>query len=234
MDSQQLRGHVKEVVATLHFAWISMKPELLDTYRRLAMDSSPATRGIRTPLDMPMHDLVTGTMIRPSEMQRHVLDRVAPSFLAAIQSIAEDELNGRFGNHASIYSRIEQSVRVGLIDRQLASNAHYWRIVRNVLAHGGGVISQRTEQEVNDLHADGKILFDKFIFWGALLDAGHNDIPDAVLVPLIDSAVANPHDPAEECPEINVLSGNKIQIGLADLLAAGDVWASMIQNVCGR
>jgi hypothetical protein len=234
MDSLKLKEQVRDVVSTLAFAWTSMKPHYMQTVHQLALDSSPATRHIKAPLDTPVNDLVTGTMIRPSEMQNHVLDRVIPSLLPSIQSIGEDLLNDHFANVSSIYSRIEDAVAAGSIDRPLASKAHYWRITRNVLAHGGGIISPRTEWEVMDLFAAKTILFDHFLFWGPLLDAGHRDIPDAVPVPIIDAAVANPQTPGAQCQPINIRAGNRIQIGLADLLAAGEVWADMVHLVCGR
>ena len=140
MDSLKLQEHVKEVVSTLAFAWTSTKPAYMQTVHQLALDSSPATRNINAPFDLPVHDLVTGTMIRPSEMQNHILDRVVPSLLPAIQSIAEDLLNEHFGNTPSIKSRIEEAVTSGSLDRPLASKAHYWRITRNVVAHGGGFL----------------------------------------------------------------------------------------------
>jgi hypothetical protein len=234
MDSLKLKEQVKDVASTLAFAWTSMKPHYMQTIHQLALDSSPATRHIKAPFDLPVHDLVTGTMIRPSEMQSHVLDRVIPSLLPSIQSIAEDLLNDHFGNTTSIYSRIEDAVASGLLDRPLASKAHYWRITRNVLAHGGGVISARVEREIADLFAAKKILFNQFHFWGPLLDAGHRDIPDAVPVPIIDAAVANPHSPGAHYQVVDAKAGNKIQIGLGDILAAGEVWADIIHVVCGR
>jgi len=234
MDSLKLQEHVKEVVSTLAFAWTSTKPAYLQTVHQLALDSSPATRNINAPFDLPVHDLVTGTMIRPSEMQNHILDRVVPSLLPAIQSIAEDLLNEHFGNTPSIKSRIEEAVTSGSLDRPLASKAHYWRITRNVVAHGGGIISARVESEIIDLLAAKKILFNQFQFWGPLLDAGHRVIPDAVPVPIIDAAVANPHTPGENCQVIDAKAENKIQIGLGDILAAGEVWADIIHVVCGK
>ncbi len=209
MESQRLREQVKEV-------------------------SSPATRHVQAPFDAPVHDFVTGTMIRPSEMQSNVLDRVIPSVLPSIQSVAEDVLNDHFGNSSKISSRIEDATTSGVIDRQLASKAHYWRITRNVLAHGGGIISPRVEREVRDLLAANKVLFNQFLFWGPLLDAGHRDIPDAVHVPIIDAAVGNPANPGTQCQPIAIVAGNKIQIGLADLLAASEVWATVIHTVSGR
>jgi hypothetical protein len=234
METQKLREQVRDVVSTLAFAWTSLKPHYLQTIHQLALNSSPATRHIQAPLDTPVHDLVTGTMIKPSEMQNHVLDRVIPSVLPSIQSIAEDVLNDHFGNNSSIYSRIEDATASGVVDRQSANKAHYWRITRNVLAHGGGIISFRVEREVKDLLLANKILFNQFLFWGPLLDAGHRDIPDAVHVPIIDAAVANPQNPGTQCQPIAIVAGNKIQIGLADLLAASEVWAAVIHIVTGR
>jgi hypothetical protein len=234
MESQKLREQVIDVVSTLAFAWTSLKPHYLQTVHQLALNSSPATRHIQAPLDAPVHDLVTGTAIKPSEMQNHVLDRVVPSVLPSIQSIAEDVLNDHFGSTASIFSRIEDAAASGVIDRQLASKAHYWRITRNVLAHGGGIISPRVEREVRDLLQANKVLFNQFLFWGPLLDAGHRDIPDAVPVPIIDAAVADPQNPGTQCQPIAIVAGNKIQIGLADLLAAGEIWATVIHTVSGQ
>jgi len=225
---------VKDVVSTLSFAWTSLKPHYLQTVHQLALNSSPSTRHVQAPLDAPVHDLVTGTMIRPSEMQNHVLDHVIPSVLTSIQSVAEDVLNDHFGNNSKISSRIEAATASGVIDRQLASKEHYCIITRNVLAHGGGIISSRVEHEVRDLLAANKVLFNQFLFWGPLLDAGHRDIPDAVPVPIIDAAVGDPQNPGTQCQPKAIVAGNKIQIGLADLLAASEIWATVIHTVSGR
>jgi len=163
-------------------------------------------------------------------MQAYLLAKVVPSFLPGIQSIAEDELNGQFGGTANIYSRIEGAVANGAIDRSLASRAHYWRITRNIVAHGNGVISPRTVSEVNMLARKGEVLFNLFIFWGPLLNAGHEGMP----VPIVERAVAQPNQPDPSSKSVAIVAGNTIAIGLADLLAAGDTWADVVKGVCGR
>lgn len=230
MDSAQLRERVREVVSTLSFAWTTLKPEFLHTVHRMALVSSPATASFDPPLDPPVHDLVTNSQIRSSEMQGHLLARVVPSFLPAIQSIAEDELNDHFGGVASIYSRIESAVASGAIDRVLASRAHYWRITRNILAHGNGVISSRVVSEANNLAQKSEILFTSLVFWGPLLDAGQGGVP----VPIVERAVAQPDQPEPSSKSVAIVAGNIISIGLADLLAAGDTWADVVKGVCGR
>lgn len=234
MDSVKLKEEIKDIVSTIAFAWTSTKPSYLQTVHRLALQSSPKTAHMEAPFDAPVKDLVTGAKLRPSVMQQHLLDKVIPSVLPSIQAIAEDLLNDHFQDTASIFVRIESLVTDNVIDRQLASSAHYWRMARNILAHGGGIVSKRVENEAKRLYSEFKIQFDRFVFWGPLLDAGHRDIPDAVPVPIIEAAVKEPQTPGENCPKVEILQGAKIKIGLADLLAATEVWAEVIHKVTGR
>ena len=105
------------------------------------------------------------------------------------------------------------------------SRAHYWRIVRNVVAHADGRIDDRTVSEARALLAEGKIDFDRFRFWGPLLDARKGgEVP----VPLVEEAVAKPHDPDDRGIEISMSNGEQVSIGLADLLAAADTWAQVL------
>lgn len=227
MTSHQFEVWATEIVSTLSFAWTQTKPEMLHTIHRLALASSPATSHIDAPFDIPVHDLVTNTQIRPSEMQRHLLSTVVPGFLPSIQAVAEDVLNDSMGGTPSIFTRIENACVLGSIDRSLASRAHHWRIVRNVLAHGGGVISKRTEDEVGDLHARGLIDFTKFNLWGPLIDAGCG----GTLVPIHAEAVSNPTSPTNPIV-IPALEGLRMEIGLGDLLAASKIWSRLIQRIC--
>ncbi len=225
MDSQDFRDLVRRVSSSVAFAWVLLKPELLQTSHQLAIDSWPETRGNRAPFDTPVHDLVMGTQIRPSEMQAHLLDTVVPVTLVAIQSIAEDILEASCGNQLGAFHRIESLVTEARIERDVASAAHYWRIVRNVLAHAQGVIDVATEQEVAGLRSGGQILFDRFKFWGPLLDARQGGVP----VPIVDRAVVAPEQPDPELPYIEIVAGNRLKIGIGDLLAAGNVWGKLIE-----
>ena len=234
MDSVKLGEEIRGIVSTIAFSWTSTKPSYLEAIHRLAMQNSLTTAHINAPFDTPVIDLVTGTEIRPSVMQQHLLDKVIPSVLPSIQAIAEDLLNDHFNDTKGIFSRIEDLVLSNEIDRQLASRAHYWRMARNILAHGGGVVSERIEREAMELRSANKTQFEKFVFWGPLLDAGHRDIPDYVPVPIIRAAVEDPQNPRGSCPEVEILNGNKIEIGLADLLAATEVWVEVIHKVTGR
>jgi hypothetical protein len=158
MDGNALRASVKDVVATLMGSWRMLEPSLLQTFHKLALASSPATKDIPVPEDAPIHDLPLGHVMRPSEMQAHLLTRVIPPMLVAIQALAEDSLNNHYGNERKIKARIEDMVVVGHLTRTLASRAHYWRIVRNVHAHAGGRLDQRTLDEISTLILEGKAL----------------------------------------------------------------------------
>lgn len=225
MDSQEFRDLVRRISSSISFAWVQLKPEMLQTVHQLALDSLPGTRGIRAPLDNPVYDLVMGTQIRPSEMQAHLLNTVVPVTLVAIQSIGEDILEGSCGNQLRAFWRIESLVSEGRINRDVANAAHYWRIVRNVLAHAQGVIDIATEQEVARLRSEGRILFDRFKFWGPLLDAWQGGVP----VPIVDRAALASEQPDPDLPYIEIVAGNRVKIGIGDLLAAGNVWAKLIE-----
>ena len=96
MTGDDFRFLVRASLSTVPFAWLQMRPELLQTYHQLALDSAPSLSGIRAPLDAPVHDLILNTETRPSQMQAHLLDTVVPVMLVAIQSLAEDALEDRY------------------------------------------------------------------------------------------------------------------------------------------
>jgi len=121
MNGTQLRTVVKDVVATLMGSWTMLKPSLLQTFHRLALSTSRKTRGIQVLEDAPIHDLTLGSVMRPSEMQQHLLARVIPPVLVAVQALAEDALNDRFGDQRKISQRIEQLVTAGQLTRNQAS-----------------------------------------------------------------------------------------------------------------
>jgi len=125
MDSQSLRLLTKEIVATLSFAWTMTKPELLQTFHQLALNTSDATRHIRVAPDNPVHDLTTNTQAKPSLMQSYLLEKVVPAILPSIQAISEDLINNHFGDTKSISSRIEDAVSNNKLTRSVASKAHY-------------------------------------------------------------------------------------------------------------
>lgn len=229
MSSDDLRKWSRDIVSSLLFAWTQLKPEMLHTLHKLALATSEKTKHIDPLFDAPVHDLVFGTKIKPSEMQAHLLSKVVPSFLPSIQSIAEDELRSHYGNTASAYDLIESMADSNVIDRKLASRAHHWRIARNIVAHGGGVISKRTEQEVIDLKAKGKVDFSQFLLWGPLLDAGHG----GTLVPLTEKAIADPENPIPIL-NVSITEGSKLPIGMVDLIAATDVWSAVIGKLCDK
>jgi hypothetical protein len=222
MNLDDFRELVRRMASTLSFAWLQMKPELLQTYHQLAIDSSPKLSDIRAPLDAPVHDLAMGTQIRPSEMQAHLLQTIVPVTLVAIQSIAEDVLGNATAPPMNTLRRIAHLVSTGRIDRALASEAHHWRMVRNVIAHAQGVIDSQTETEAAKLLAEGKVSFSRFKLWGALLDAGHGGSP----VPIIDQAVRTLDSGVLS---IEIQAGERVDIGVGDLLAAGKTWASLIE-----
>jgi hypothetical protein len=221
---------VTEVVSTLAFAWTQLKPELLQLVHGLALKTSPATAGIAPPFDPPIHDIVTGAQVRPSEMQEHLLSRVIPVLLLAVQSIAEDALNDHFGTTSKISKRIRDAVRTGHINSFTADRAHHWRLTRNVIAHGDGMISSQTEAEVVGLLAKDEIKFSEFVFWGPTLDAGYG----GVSVPITDAAVRDPGNPGSAAIRTPIKAGRAIAIGLGDLLAAGYVWSDVMKAVCGK
>jgi hypothetical protein len=86
------------------------------------------------------------------------------------------------------------------------------------------VIDVRTVRELNDLRARGIILFDSFKLWGPLLDAGHG----GTLVPVVERAVATPDQPDSALPDVTRAEGNRLSLGVADLLAATEAWARLI------
>lgn len=224
MNGNEFQVLVRTALATLSFAWLQMKPELLQTYHQMALDTTPALKGMRAPFDIPVHDLILNTAIRPSQMQTQLLDVVLPVMLVAIQSLAEDALENTAGPIRNAFERIEGLVRSGRIDRDRASTAHQWRIVRNVVAHAGGMLDRRTVDELTRLSAEGLILFRVFKLWGPLLDAGHG----GTNVPIVDRAVAAPNQPDSSSPDVAFVVGSRLVVGVADLLAASQTWADLI------
>ena len=103
------------------------------------------------------------------------------------------------------------------IDADLASEAHFWRIVRNVVTHGNGTISSRTATEVQRLRAAGEITFTEFALWGPLLDAGHGGVP----VPFTPAAQILPYASGSTARRTQIHAGSQIEIGLGDVLACG-------------
>ncbi len=227
MTSNQYQEYVKEVASTLSFSWLQTKPELLQTYHRLALASSPKTSHIQVPFDIPIHDLILDTQIKPSKLQEFILERLVPSAIVTFQSLAEDIINDKYGNFQSISSRINQAKDNGDISSSLANDAHYWRLTRNIIAHGGGEISSSVEQEIYRLHNNGRISFTEFKFWGKLLDAGHG----GTLVPIIKEAVDDPLNPNQNPIIVAAIAGNRIELGMADLLAAGMTWTKYIKAI---
>ena len=124
MNALELKNLVGDVVTTLHCAYAILSPSFLRTTHQLAVDSMPPHQRIKIPFDTPVVDVLTGAKIKPSEIQKRLLSSVIPSMLAAIQSLAEDELNGLYGN-ASAFKHIETAVKLAKIDRAFASKAHF-------------------------------------------------------------------------------------------------------------
>jgi hypothetical protein len=157
-------------------------------------------------------------------MQDELLTTVVPVTLVAIQSIAEDVLKGTPFGKQRVSDSIESLVKSGKIGRDLASEAHHWRLVRNVIAHAQGVIDQKTVKDLADLKRDGLVTFDRFKVWGPLISDGDGCPP----VPLVARAFSSPRPPDASLPEIEVTLGAQLTVGACDLLAAGEVWAALM------
>lgn len=228
MNGNSLKSEIKNIVSTLNFAWIQTKPSMIHAHHRLALKSSDKTSHISPEYDIPVQDLVSKTVIRPSVMQGYLEYKAIPSILPYIQALAEDSIQEKRPSDKNISQRIESLVHNKRITRELASKAHYWRIVRNIIAHGSNKITKRTESEVNKLFNNGDILFRNFVFWGPLIYIRSDDQIEGSMVPLTDEAVASPQEPNDQCFIIDVTDGETIAIGLADLLAAAEVWAEVI------
>ena len=78
MSPDDFHELVRRMASTLSFAWLQMKPELLQAYHQLAIDGSQKLSGMRAPFDPPVHDQVMGIQIRSSEMQTHLLRAILP------------------------------------------------------------------------------------------------------------------------------------------------------------
>lgn len=229
MIAEDLERHTNEMVASILFAWTMLKPELLQTFHRLALLSSPATATISPPpIDTPVTDVDSGISIRPSEMQQYFIESVIPAMLAGLQSMAEEALNDYFGNSLSISSRLRNLHTSKIIDKDLLNEAHFWRLVRNVSAHGNGTVSQATENEASTLLSKGEINFTEFSLWGPLLDAGHGGVP----VPLTREAQKPPYTSVGS-KKTPILTGNKIEVGLGDVLACGRAWSRVLRATTG-
>ena len=228
MNSNDLRKWVNDLASTLCFSHTILSPSFLQTFHRLAVDSFPATKGLAIPFDNLVQDMITGTKIKPSDMQGHLRQFVYPAIMIAIQSLAEDMLNTYYRDINIISVRIEQAVNENKITRNLASEAHYWRIVRNVIAHGNGEISQCTERDFQKLNSLSKILFTEFILWGPLVKTA-----EGTLAPITDEVVSNPRNPKAKGIITPITESNRLEVGLGDLLAAGTVWADVINLITG-
>ena len=226
MNARDLQRHTDEIVASICFAWTMLKPELLQTFHALALHAIPATSGIAPPplVDTPVRLTDTGIVIRPSDMQRYFVSAVIPTILSGLQAIAENTLNNHFGDGPKIGKRLRALRDARTIDVNLASEAHFWRFVRNVVAHGNGTISAHTVEEVRQLRATGEITFTEFVLWGPLLDAGHGGVP----VPFIPAAQTPPYASGSTAQRTEIRAGNKIEVGLGDVLACGRTWAKVL------
>ncbi len=224
MKATELQQHTEEIVATIDFAWTMIKPELLQTFHSLALQSIPATMGMAPPLlDTPVTAVDMGISLRPSEMQKHLVTAVVPTVLAGLQSIAEETLNNHFGDTSTIAGRLRNLRKNNVINAGLASEAHFWRVVRNVLIHGSGRITQSIESEAQQLRSKGEIGFSEFSLWGPLLEAGRG-IP----VPITPAARTPPYVPGTTAKRTPIIAGRRIEAGLGDVLAAGSMWAQIL------
>jgi hypothetical protein len=224
MNGQELRDHVLRLVSTVGFAETLIGPEMLQTFHRLALQSNPDLRHLEPPFDRPVQHRDTGQDIRPTEMQRILRSDVVPFVLAAIQSVGEDCLRAQYSGR-DIKHLIEQAFDAGDVDRDLASRAHYWRVTRNVLIHNGGQINHQLVEEVQRLRESGWILFDRFVFWGPMVDTA-----EGRQCSLTVEAIQDPSNPDPgQTTEIEV--GNEVRLGLGDLLAASEAWADIVEAV---
>jgi hypothetical protein len=225
MKATELQQYTEEIVVSIAFAWTMIKPELLQTMHALALQSVPATVGMAPPaVDTPVTNVDMGMSLRPSEMQKYLVTAVIPTVLAGLQSIAEETLNDHFGDAPSLAARLRTLRKNNVIDTRLASEAHFWRLVRNVLMHGGGRITQSTENEAQRLLSQGEIDFSEFSLWGPLLEAGHGGVP----VPITPAARTPPYAPGTAAKRTPIVAGQQIGVGLGDVLAAGSVWAEIL------
>src|SRR5688572_22419378 len=102
MKATELQQHTEEIVVSIAFAWTMLKPELLQTFHALALQSTPDTAGMTPPpVDTPIANTDTGISLRPSDMQRHFVTAVIPAVVAGLQSIVEETLNDHFGDAPS-------------------------------------------------------------------------------------------------------------------------------------
>jgi hypothetical protein len=225
MNANDLQRHTDEIVASISFAWAMISPELLQKFHTLVRRATPATSGMPAPpLDTLVTNIDTGIALRPSDMQRYFVSAVIPTVLSGLQAIAEDTLNQHFGNSRTIARRLKALRTARTIDVDLASEAHFWRIVRNVVTHGNGTISPDIEVQVQDLYAAGQITFTEFALWGPFLDARHGGGP----VPLTLAMQAPPYAPGSPAQRTPARAGNHLQMGLGDVLACGRTWAKVL------
>jgi hypothetical protein len=160
-------------------------------------------------------------------MQGYLVTTVIPTVLAGLQSITEETLSDHFGDSPNMAARLRTLRANNTIDDQLVREAHHWRLVRNVLMHGGGQITQQTVDEAGKLHQGGAINFKEFSLWGPLLDAGYG----GVLVPITAAARTPPYAVGTAAKRIQIIAGEHIEVGLGDVLAAGSVWAQILAQV---
>ena len=194
MKATELQQYTEEIVVSIAFAWTMIKPEILQTMHALALQSVPATVGIATPaVDTLVTNVDMGMSLRPSEMQKYLVTAVIPTVLAGLQSIAEETLNDHFGDALTLAARLRTLRQNNVIDARRASEAHFWRLVRNVCMHGGGRITQLTENEAQRLLSQGEINFSEFSLWGPLLEAGHGGVPVPIHSSGEDTALRSGH-----------------------------------------
>jgi hypothetical protein len=229
MNSEQLTQWVKNIASSLCFSHTMLSPKLLQTVHQLAINTSSKLSGIKAPYDPPSVDLVTGTSIRPSEMQENIRSKLFPAFLVSVQSLAEERISEHYGDSKKISRRIEQMVAEGKVSRDLASEAHHWRLIRNVVAHGNGIISESIVSEFQVLTTKGRILFTQFEVWGPLISTGENAV-----APITKEVIQDPRHPKSHANVIKITAGNSVKIGLGDILASGYTWAEFLKSMEGR
>lgn len=220
MNGIQLAEWVKNIVSTLGFSYVLLSPDTLQTMHQAIINSQSETRGIEAPYDQPITDLVAGVSIRPTEMQENIRSRLFPAFFITVQSVAEEEINGYYGDSKNMSQRIKQMVAEKKVPPDLASEAHHWRVIRNVLVHGSGIIRSETVREINALRSKNEISFKQFEIWGPLV--------------IINATVIhNPRHPGSKATAISITAGNNVEVGLGDILASGDVWAEFLRSIKG-
>lgn len=228
MNSQQLREHVRDTVSIVGITGGFLRPEAMRALLQAALNQNadPELRTIRVEHDQPIEFNDSGILYRPSQLRDALIRDVPPLQLVAIQALAEEAVvpqltgTGIVPRGRGIKHWIEGALAAGTISPALREELHHWRYVRNVIAHGAGVISASTVKEHADDTKNGLVTFTHLRTWGMtnpddrLLTAALFQDPRSVALPTGS--------------DVAIAPGNQLRVGLADLLLAGQVWADLM------